>query len=169
MVPGKVTPDGSGLGRFVDAQAPVFTSALAELAAGRKQTHWMWFVFPQLATLGRSSTARYYGLAGRAEALAYWQHPLLRGRLLQCIELLLAAAPTRTIHDILGSPDDLKLRSCLTLFEAVAPDEPRLARALARFYDGERDPLTLEALLADDEGQNQVGSGLARRYGPRQA
>ena len=141
--------------RFVDAQAPVYHDAVAELAAGRKESHWMWFVFPQLAVLGRSATARYYGLAGRAEALAYWQHPLLRRRLLQCVDLMLAqgrAHPERTAHQILGSPDDLKLRSCLTLFEAVAPEEPRFAQALARFYDDVRDPLTHEA-LADDGGR----------------
>lgn len=141
--------DRAGLLRFMEAQEPVYSNAVAELAAGRKQTHWMWFVFPQLAVLGRSTMARYYGLAGRAEALAYWQHPLLRQRLLQCLDLLLAL-PERTAHQILGSPDDLKLRSCLTLFEAVAPDEPRFGQALERFYDGQRDPLTQEALSGDD-------------------
>lgn len=141
----------AGLLRFVEAQAPVYHHAVAELAAGRKQSHWMWFVFPQLAVLGRSSTARHYGLAGLAEARDYWQHPVLGPRLRQCLDLMLAIAG-RSAHEILGSPDDLKFRSCLTLFETVAPDEPRFARALERFYDGQRDPLTRQA-LADDGGR----------------
>lgn len=111
----------------------------------------MWFVFPQLAVLGRSSTARYFGLADRDEALRYWQHPVLGQRLLHGVDLLLAI-PERSAHQILGSPDDLKLRSCLTLFEMVAPDEPRFAQALARFYDGQRDPLTQDALSREGGG-----------------
>lgn len=111
----------------------------------------MWFVFPQLAVLGRSDRARFYGLADRNEALDYWQHPLLRQRLLHCVDLMLAI-PDRSAHQILGSPDNLKLRSCLTLFEVVAPDEPRFGLALERFYDGERDPRTREALSGDDGG-----------------
>lgn len=141
----------AGLLRFVEAQAPAYSHAVAELAAGRKESHWIWFVFPQLAVLGRSDRARFYGLADRNEALDYWQHPLLRQRLLHCVDLMLAI-PDRSAHQILGSPDDLKLRSCLTLFEVVAPDEPRFGLALERFYDGERDPRTREALSGDDEG-----------------
>ena len=141
----------AGLLRFVEAQAPAYSHAVAELAAGRKESHWIWFVFPQLAVLGRSDRARFYGLADRNEALDYWQHPLLRQRLLHCVDLMLAI-PDRSAHQILGSPDDLKLRSCLTLFEVVAPDEPRFGLALERFYDGERDPRTREALSGDDGG-----------------
>lgn len=134
-----------GLARFVEAQSPVYASVLAELAAGRKTSHWMWFVFPQLKPLGRSGTARFYGLEDRAEAAAYWQHPVLGERLKECTRLVLAT-PGKTAHDIFGSPDDLKLRSCMTLFGAVAPDEPAFRDVLARFYAGEPDPATLALL-----------------------
>ncbi len=137
-------PSGS-LDRFVDAQEPVYEAIRSELAAGQKRSHWMWFVFPQLRGLGRSPMADHYGVAGRAEAAAYLEHPVLGARLRECVDLLLAV-PERSARDILGAPDDLKLRSCLTLFEAVAPDEPRFTRALDRFYGGQRDPLTLEIL-----------------------
>ena len=96
--------DPFDLERFVDAQAGVLETALAELRAGKKRSHWMWFVFPQLKTLGRSGTARFYGLEGRAEALAYWRHPALGPRLLECTRLVLATRG-RSAHDIFGSPD----------------------------------------------------------------
>lgn len=137
------------LQRFVDAQAPVFDTVCAELRAGAKRSHWMWFVFPQLDGLGRSATARFYALASAAEARAYWQHPLLGPRLQQCVALLLAAPRGRSAYAILGSPDDQKLRSCLTLFAQAVPEAPAFAQALKRFYRGLPDPLTL-ALLADD-------------------
>jgi uncharacterized protein (DUF1810 family) len=105
----------------------------------------MWFAFPQLRALGRSGTATFYGLADRAEALAYWRHPVLGPRLKECTSLVLAVGG-RSAHDIFGSPDDLKLRSCMTLFEAVAPDEPGFAAALERFYRGERDAVTAALL-----------------------
>ena len=139
-------PD-TDLQRFVAAQDPVHGQVCAELAAGRKSSHWMWFVFPQLRDLGRSATARFYGLASRAEALAYWQHPVLGARLRQCARLVLAVQG-RTAHDIFGSPDDLKLRSCMTLFAAVAPEEPVFAQVLQRFFGGEPDPRTLALLGA---------------------
>jgi uncharacterized protein (DUF1810 family) len=142
--------DPYDLRRFVDAQAQVYASVCSELAAGRKRTHWMWFVFPQLEGLGLSSTARFYGIASRDEALAYWRHPLLGRRLKQCAELVLAAGDS-TAHEIFGSPDDLKLRSCMTLFQAVAPDEPVFAAVIARCFDGIRDPRTLE-LLGGERG-----------------
>ncbi|MGZ5215824.1 MAG: DUF1810 domain-containing protein [Caldimonas sp.] len=134
-----------GLARFVEAQSPVYASVLAELAAGRKTSHWMWFVFPQLKALGRSGTARFYGVEDRAEAAAYWQHPVLGKRLKECTRLVLATQG-KTAHDIFGSPDDLKLRSCMTLFGAVAPEEPAFRDVLARFYGGEPDPATLVLL-----------------------
>lgn len=137
--------DRFALERFVQAQAPVIEQVRAELAAGRKASHWMWFVFPQLSALGRGATARHYGIASLDEARAYWRHGLLGPRLLECVAAVLAV-PQRSAHDIFGSPDDLKFRSCLTLFERVAPDEPLFAQALERFYGGERDPLTLQAL-----------------------
>jgi len=134
------------LQRFVDAQQPVYDDVRTELAVGRKQSHWMWFVFPQLKELGHSQTARHFGIDGRAEARDYWAHPVLGARLRECIDLMLAVPGDRSAHAILGSPDDLKFCSCLTLFEAVAPEDPRFERALARFYSGRRDLLTLKLL-----------------------
>jgi len=138
--------DPFDLQRFVDAQQPVYDQALSELRTGRKTSHWMWFVFPQLRALGRSGTAQFYGLASRDEALAYWRHPLLGPRLRECAATLLAAAPGRSAHSILGSPDDLKLRSCTTLFAAVAPEEPVFRALLERFYSGQADPRTWQLL-----------------------
>ena len=132
----------AGLERFVAAQETVWTAVLHELGAGRKSSHWMWFVFPQLKALGRSATAKHYGLAGREEARDYWDHPLLGPRLLECSRLVLAVEG-RTAHDIFGSPDDLKLRSCMTLFVAVAPEEPAFRAVLDRYCGGEGDPQTL--------------------------
>lgn len=138
--------DPHDLARFLDAQAPVIDQARAELAAGLKRSHWMWFVFPQLEGLGRTDMARRYALAGLDEARAYLAHPVLGPRLKDLTALLLAAPPGRTAHAILGSPDDLKFRSCMTLFAKADPGEPLFRAALARFYDGEADRLTLEIL-----------------------
>ena len=131
--------------RFLQAQEPVFSTVRSELKAGRKATHWMWFVFPQLRALGRSGTARFYGLEDSAEAAAYAAHPVLGVRLRDCAELVLNT-PHRSAHQIFGTPDDLKLCSCMTLFEATAPDEPIFGAVLDKFYGGERDSLTLEKL-----------------------
>ncbi len=138
--------DATGLDRFLQAQAPVYTQVVREFSAGRKATHWMWFIFPQMRGLGSTSTAQLYGIESKAEALAYWQHPVLGARLKECAELVLAAPSRLTAHDIFGTPDDLKLRSCMTLFVAVAPEEPVFAAVLQRFYEGEPDPLTLRLL-----------------------
>jgi uncharacterized protein (DUF1810 family) len=135
------------LQRFVDAQAPVFDTVCAELRAAAKRSHWMWFVFPQLRGLGQSQKATYYGLASADEARAYWHHPVLGPRLQQCVALLLAAPAGCSARAMLGSPDDLKLRSCLTLFAEVAPEAPEFTAALQRFHGGLPDPRTL-ALLA---------------------
>ena len=137
--------DPHHLQRFVDAQDGVIDTVLAELRRGRKDSHWMWFVFPQLAGLGRSPTAQYYGIASLDEARAYLAHPLLGPRLQQCVEALLPWAGKRSAEDILGPVDAIKLRSSLTLFEA-ASNEPRFGQALDAFYSGERDSLTLEQL-----------------------
>jgi uncharacterized protein (DUF1810 family) len=137
--------DPHALQRFIAAQAPVIDAVLAELAAGTKRTHWMWFVFPQLAGLGRSETARFYGLASLAEARAYWQHPLLGPRLRGCCDLLLPQA-ARGAERVLGPVDALKLRSCLTLFERAAPDEPVFGELLDAFYADARDDATLALL-----------------------
>ncbi|RYZ07897.1 MAG: DUF1810 domain-containing protein [Comamonadaceae bacterium] len=133
--------------RFLEAQAPVYDRVVQELSDGAKASHWMWFVFPQLAALGRSQTARFYGLADACEAAAYAAHPVLGRRLRECAALVLAVEG-RSAHRIMGSPDDLKLRSCMTLFEAAVPGEALFARLLDRFYEGERDPLTLALLNA---------------------
>lgn len=137
------TPD---LDRFLDAQAPVMDAVRQELAAGRKRSHWMWFVFPQLGELGRSSMARHYGIASMAQAQAYLAHPVLGPRLRECCGLMLGAADGLSAHDILGSPDDLKFRSCLTLFALAAPDDELFRRCLERFYGGQPDGRTLALL-----------------------
>jgi uncharacterized protein (DUF1810 family) len=134
--------DPFDLQRFVAAQAPVYAQVTAELAAGRKRSHWMWFVFPQLKGLGRSAMAQHYGIASPAEARAYWAHPLLGPRLAQCTGLVLAI-DGRSVHEIFGSPDDLKFRSCMTLF-AQATGEPLFTRALEKYFGGEADPRTVE-------------------------
>lgn len=133
------------LQRFVDAQAGVVDDVCAELRAGCKQSHWMWFIFPQLRGLGHSAMAQHYGIANRTEALAYWQHPLLGPRLKQCMQLLLAHQGL-SAQDMLGAIDALKLRSCATLFAAVAPQEPVFGAVLQRFYGGVADERTLALL-----------------------
>jgi len=134
------------LDRFVRAQERHYAQALAELKAGRKTSHWIWFVLPQLRGLGRSSTAHEYGIAGRAEAEAYLAHPLLGARLIECVEAMLAH-PRLSALDILGDIDALKLRSCLTLFDAVSASPHNVFRqALGRFYGGEPDAATLALL-----------------------
>lgn len=140
-----MNPSTQGLQRFVEAQDRVYESVCNELALGEKTSHWMWFVFPQLKGLGRSPIARYYGLESAAEALAFWQHPVLGRRLLDCTRLVLAQRNT-TAHDIFGSPDDLKFKSCMTLFAQVAPQEPVFREALARFFGGQLDQNMLRLL-----------------------
>ena len=132
------------LERFVEAQAPVIGDALAELRAGRKRTHWMWFVFPQIAGLGSSATAVRYAIGSRAEAQAYLAHPTLGERLRQCVALVIASR--RALPEIFGYPDDRKFRSCVTLFSAVAPDEAVFAEAIDRCCGGVRDAATLDRL-----------------------
>ena len=123
------------LERFVAAQAPVWDDVLAELGAGRKRTHWMWFVFPQVAGLGRSATAQHFALDDLADARAYLAHPVLGPRLREACDVLLGLDGT-TAHAVLGDPDDLKLRSSMTLFAAADPAEPRFPAVLAQWYDG---------------------------------
>jgi uncharacterized protein (DUF1810 family) len=137
--------DTHNLQRFVDAQDGVFETALTELTAGSKQSHWMWFIFPQLAGLGRSPTAQLYGIASLDEARAYREHPILGPRLDQSVEALIAWASQRSAAQILGSVDAMKLRSSLTLFDSVSPRE-RFESALAGFFAGERDERTLALL-----------------------
>jgi uncharacterized protein (DUF1810 family) len=132
------------LERFVEAQAPVYDRALAELKAGRKQSHWMWFVFPQIAGLGRSPMAQHYAIQTLAEARAYLAHPLLGARLRECTQAVLDVEG-KSAHEIFGSPDDLKFCSSMTLFDLAAPDDI-FRTALEKYFNGEEDRLTLEKL-----------------------
>ncbi|GLO51255.1 hypothetical protein D3C81_785890 [compost metagenome] len=133
------------LQRFVEAQNPVYDQVMQELQAGRKRSHWMWYVFPQLDGLGHSAMAERYALAGIDEARAYLAHPLLGPRLEACVTALLQHRD-KSAREMLGSPDHLKLRSCLTLFARAAPGNPLFQLALVQFYDGEPDALTLAML-----------------------
>jgi len=144
--------DPYGLARFVWAQEECHAQALDEIRAGRKRTHWMWFVFPQLAGLGASPTARHYAIASLDEARAYLAHPVLGPRLVECAQAALDVTG-RTAHQIFGSPDDLKLRSCATLFACVSAPGSVFHRLLDRYYAGERDVRTVELLgIAADDG-----------------
>lgn len=137
--------DAYDLQRFVDAQALVYRRVVAELRQGAKQSHWMWFIFPQVKGLGSSAMANKFAIASRAEAQAYLDHPVLGPRLRECARLV-TAVPQRSIEDILAYPDDLKFRSSMTLFAAVAADNKVFAAALDKFYDGKADPATLQRL-----------------------
>lgn len=130
---------------FLDAQASVYEQVLAELRRGRKQSHWMWFVFPQLAGLGHSPMSIRFALATLGQARDYAAHPVLGARLRQCTQAVLDV-PGRSLHDIFGSPDDLKFRSCMTLFAAAVPGEPRFRAALERYCGGQGDENTLRLL-----------------------
>jgi uncharacterized protein (DUF1810 family) len=134
-----------GLERFVEAQAPVWTDVLAELRAGRKTSHWMWFVFPQHVDLGRSQMARRFGLASRSKAKAYLAHDVLGPRLIECSQLV-HDTKSRTAFEIFGSTDNLKLRSSMTLFQAAAPEQPVFEQVLVKFFGGQGDVRTLELL-----------------------
>lgn len=136
------------LERFVVAQAPVYERVRAELAAGAKASHWIWFIFPQLRGLGRSAMAEHFGLADRAEAEAYLAHPVLGARLRECTRLVLEVR-NKTLHEIFGSPDDLKFHSSMTLFAAVAPEETLFRQALDRCFDSRPDTLTEQMLGGD--------------------
>jgi len=138
-------PDPSDLDRFVQAQAPVLSQVRLELSEGRKRSHWMWFVFPQLSGLGHSPMARRYAIASLAEAQAYLEHPVLGPRLTECAELV-NKVEDRSIHQILGSPDDLKFRSSMTLFALAQQVRPVFRRALHKYFDGALDPLNVEKL-----------------------
>jgi uncharacterized protein (DUF1810 family) len=133
------------LDHFVAAQDRVYEQVLAELRAGRKETHWMWFIFPQLRALGRSPTAQKFGLADLHAARAYTFHPVLGPRLVECTRLVNHFSG-RTALEIFGTPDDLKFRSSMTLFAHADPQEPAFREALEKFYGGVEDPLTLELI-----------------------
>jgi uncharacterized protein (DUF1810 family) len=138
--------DPYDLARFVEAQDPVYAGVVDELRAGRKRSHWMWFVFPQLRDLGRSPAAMHYGIGSRDEAAAYLAHDVLGPRLRECARLV-AAVEGRSAEQVMGHVDAMKLRSSMTLFASVADDDDGdFDAVLQRYYDGERDPLTMELL-----------------------
>ena len=136
--------DSFELRRFVDAQASVYPQVVEELSRGRKRSHWMWFVFPQIAGLGFSAMAQRFAIESRSEAVAYLAHDVLGPRLIECTRLVMAASE-RTIGDILGSPDDMKFRSSMTLFDAVSKQEI-FAKTIATFYPAGKDSATIEIL-----------------------
>ena len=133
------------LQRFVDAQSGVFLAVRAELRRGRKTSHWMWFIFPQLRGLGFSAMAQRYAISGIEEAQAYLEHAVLAPRLRECVQLV-NHVEGRTVHQIFGTPDDLKFRSSMTLFAQVPGADPAFAEALQKYFAGNPDPRTLELL-----------------------
>jgi uncharacterized protein (DUF1810 family) len=145
MCAGAAMGDRYDLGRFLSAQAPVYDQVLVELRAGRKRSHWMWFVFPQIAGLGRSVMAQRYAIGSLQEARAYLAHPILGTRLRECCRLVLNV-PRGDVHEIFGSPDDLKFHSSMTLFDRAAPGETAFRQCLLQYFGGQPDALTLEKL-----------------------
>jgi uncharacterized protein (DUF1810 family) len=140
-----VVNDPYDLQRFVDAQNPVYSQVCAELRAGQKESHWMWFVFPQLRGLGHTHMATKFGISSREEAEAYLAHPILGPRLRECTRLV-NSVDGRSIEEVFGYPDDLKFRSSMTLFAAVASDKEVFRQALQKYFGGEPDRLTLKLL-----------------------
>lgn len=145
------TNDPFELVRFVDAQAGVYEAVLGELQGGRKETHWMWFVFPQMNGLGISSMARRYAINSKDEAEAFLRHHVLGPRLFECCHALLSVEG-KSAREILGAPDDVKLRSAMTLFAAVSKSGSVFEQVLDRFFDGMPDQRTLEILANDGVG-----------------
>jgi uncharacterized protein (DUF1810 family) len=141
----RLMDDPYNLNRFVEAQLTDYQAALAELRGGEKRTHWMWYVFPQIAGLGLSSMSARYAIQNADEARAYLAHPTLGRRLIECAEAVLAVE-NRTASQIMGSPDDMKLRSCATLFDFISEEGSVFQRILDKYYAGGRDHRTLELL-----------------------
>ena len=133
------------LARFVRAQEPVYRRVLSELQAGEKMSHWMWFIFPQIRGLGRSPVSIEFAISGREEALAYLQHPVLGPRLKESTQLVLLVE-NRSALEIFGSPDDIKFRSCMTLFSKISTEDDIFERALQKYFNGVPDKLTLDRL-----------------------
>lgn len=136
------------LSRFLRAQEDDYTRALSEIKSGRKRSHWMWYIFPQIDGLAFSSTSKYYPIKSIAEAKAYLEHPVLGPRLLECVEAVLGVAGLSATQ-IFGSPDDLKLRSCATLFASVSAPGSVFDRLLEMYYDGKRDSKTMHLIGID--------------------
>jgi uncharacterized protein (DUF1810 family) len=139
------TPDPYDLNRFLQAQQNDYQRALSEIRSGRKRSHWMWYIFPQYDGLGFSSTSKRYAIKSVAEAEAYLRHPVLGPRLVECAEAVLGVEG-RSASEVFGSPDDLKLRSCATLFAAVSPPGSVFERVLEKFFRGVRDEKTLRLM-----------------------
>jgi len=137
--------DPFGLSRFVEVQSGVYDRALCELQNGRKTSHWIWFIFPQIAGLGLSGMSKRYALSGLDEAKAYLEHPILGPRLIECVSRVLEI-DGKSARQILGGIDAIKFRSCLTLFSQLAGRDPVFTRALDKYFSGHPDPRTLEAL-----------------------
>jgi uncharacterized protein (DUF1810 family) len=146
MIDNRNPVDPYDLNRFVEAQAVNYPDALAELRAGQKRSHWMWYVFPQIAGLGHSPMAERYAIRSEAEARAYLAHPVLGPRLTECSEAVLAVE-NRSAHEIMGSPDDLKLGSCATLFAQVSTEGSVFHRILDKYYSSDPDRMTLQLLF----------------------
>lgn len=140
------TPEGRyNLKRFIDAQSGCYEQAMTELRAGKKRSHWMWFVFPQIAGLGKSTTSEFYSISTIDEARAYLNHPVLGDRLVSCVQQV-NAIEGQSVHDIFGSPDDLKFRSCVSLFSSVAEKDSVFAKAIAKYCPDGADPQTLDLI-----------------------
>jgi len=137
--------DSYNLARFVSAQERVYETVVSELRSGSKRSHWMWFIFPQIEGLGESPTSRYYAIKDAEEARQYLRHPVLGPRLLECAGILLALEG-RSASQIFGFPDDMKLKSCMTLFDSVGDSDPVFLRVLDKYFDGKRDQRTLDLL-----------------------
>lgn len=137
-----MTTNAYNLNRFIEAQSIAYETAYSEICAGRKRSHWMWYIFPQLKGLGRSATSEYYGIDGISEAKEYLAHPVLRNRLIEITQALIRL-DTNDAHRIFGTPDDMKLRSCMTLFDIVSPNDI-FNDALIKFFDGNKDCRTLK-------------------------
>jgi uncharacterized protein (DUF1810 family) len=137
--------DPYNLQRFLEAQDPVFEEVCSELRSGRKRSHWMWFIFPQIKGLGHSSMATFYAISGLQEATAYLQHPILGPRLVECCELV-TAIRGRSIEEVLGQLDSLKFQSSITLFGQAAPENQAFQAALQKYFEGKSDLATLRML-----------------------
>ncbi len=133
------------LQRFIDAQKNTYASAVAELQSGRKCSHWMWYIFPQLSGLGYSETSRRFAIKSINEAQAYWRHSILGTRLIECSQIVFLL-PDKSAYEIFGSPDDMKLKSCMTLFEVVTDSGTVFAKILDKYFAQERDKKTLQLL-----------------------
>jgi uncharacterized protein (DUF1810 family) len=142
---GSTETDPYDLVRFLQAQEGDYDRALAEINGGRKRSHWMWYIFPQIDGLAFSSTSKFYAIKNRDEARAYLEHPILGPRLLECAEAVVRLEG-KSAREVFGSPDDLKLRSCATLFACVSPPGSVFERLLAKYYEGQRDEKTLQLL-----------------------